>query len=515
MSNRRTDAELKHRTDAEQFRVMSEANGRKNEKKNSPMSNVQCRLTFNFGLRTAFVLLLLTSDFGLRTSDYLHAQKESKTSIETKIAIESSMENRLKKVLTEITGTEKIVIIVNVQLMSEKKEKAPAKKEDEMFLPGVPIKETLAEKKVESVMLSALGDDTRTLIKKLSVTIILDNSVSSKVVDIVREVSSGLLGIEKERGDELNIKQMSFQKNVFSWSSIFYPPNIYWLFAVLAAIGFTLTISMFLFGPFQKFAKDFVSAAVSSASSFKEKTSEASGGFAGGAAIPEITAPAEIRKESTASGKEPLFSFVNTENIKELSYLLKSESAKNIAIVMNYLTPELSSRIFTEIPSDKKKDIVGFLSKVEELNSSEVEKLENHLKIKIDFLSGGEEKIRALVNNADEKLQAEIISGLKIKDPTLAERIEKSIVRLDILSSMDVSGLQLLIKQVGTAVFGQILKVLPAEQQEKIFSVLPAGAATRLKQEMELGKSITPQRLEIEKKRLLDIIRRMKERGLI
>jgi len=30
-----------------------------------------------------------------------------------------------------------------------------------------------------------------------------------------------------------------------------------------------------------------------------------------------------------------------------------------------------------------------------------------------------------------------------------------------------------------------------------------------------LGKSLTPQRLEIEKKRLLDIIRRMKERGLI
>ena len=466
-------------------------------------------------LKGALLLLLIH----LSTYPLIHclyAQKESKTSIETKIAIESSMENRLKKVLSEITGTEKIVVIVNVQLMSEKKEKAPAKKDDEMFLPGVPIKETLAEKKVESVMLSALGDDTRTLIRKLSVTIILDNSVSSKVVDIVREVSSGLLGIEKERGDELNIKQMSFQKNVFSWSSIFYPPNIYWLFAVLAAIGFTLAISMFLFGPFQKFAKDFVSAAVSSASSFKEKTSEASGGFATGAVIPEIAASSEIRKkELSASGKEPLFSFVNAENIKELGYLLKNEPAKNIAVVMNYLTPELSARIFTEIPKDVKKDVVGFLSKVEELNPSEVEKLENHLKIKIDFLSGGEEKIREIVHSADEKLQNEIIAELKTKDSNLAKVIEKSIVRIDILSSMDVSDLQLLIKQVGTAVFGQVLKILPAAQQEKIFSVLPAGAATRLKQEMELGKSLTPQRLEIEKKRLLDIIRRMKERGLI
>ena len=259
----------------------------------------------SFAISRAIALLLL--------STCLYAQKESKTSIETKIAIESSMENRLKKVLTEITGTEKIVIIVNVQLMSEKKEKVPAKKEDEMFLPGVPIKETLAERKVESVMLSALGDDTRTLIRKLSVTIILDKSVSSAVVEIVKKVSAGLLGIEPERGDELIIQQMSFQKNVFSWGSIFYPPNIYWLFAVLAAIGFTVTISMFLFGPFQKFAKDLVSAAVSSASSFKEKTAEASGGFASGMSLPEITAPSEIRKkELSASGKEPLFSFINT-----------------------------------------------------------------------------------------------------------------------------------------------------------------------------------------------------------
>ena len=74
-------------------------------------------------LKGALLLLLIH----LSTYPLIHclyAQKESKTSIETKIAIESSMENRLKKVLSEITGTEKIVVIVNVQLMSEKKEKA-------------------------------------------------------------------------------------------------------------------------------------------------------------------------------------------------------------------------------------------------------------------------------------------------------------------------------------------------------------------------------------------------------
>jgi len=44
---------------------------------------------------------------------------------------------------------------------------------------------------------------------------------------------------------------------------------------------------------------------------------------------------------------------------------------------------------------------------------------------------------------------------------------------------------------------------------------LPAGASIRIKQEMDLGKPLTAQRLEIEKKRLTDIIRRMRDRGII
>ncbi|MEW6556333.1 MAG: FliG C-terminal domain-containing protein [Elusimicrobiota bacterium] len=443
------------------------------------------------------------------------SQKEVKSPIETKIAIETNLESRLKKVLTEITGTEKIVIIVNVELISEKKEKAPAKKEDEMILPGVPIKETLAEKRVESVMMSALGEDTRTLIKKLSVTIILDKSVSSAVVEIVKKVSTGLLGIVPERGDELNIQQMSFQKNVFSWGSLIYPPNIYWIFGILAAVGFTLTVSLFLFGPFQKFAKDLVSAAVSSASSFKEKTAEATAGFSAGAVIPEIAQPAEVKKGLTSEGKEPLFSFISTENLKELIFLIKNETSKNIATVVNYLAPELSSKVLSELAVDKKKEVITLLSKTEEFDATDVEKIERQLRTRIDYLVGGEEKIQQIVNNADEKTQIEIINELKTKNPQLAQKVERQIIRLDILAMLDVAGVQLVIKQVGTAVFSQVIKILPANQQEKIVSVLPSGAATRLKQEMELGKPLTPQRLEIEKKRIIDIVRRLKDRGLI
>ncbi|MBN1383762.1 MAG: hypothetical protein JW983_02615 [Elusimicrobia bacterium] len=463
------------------------------------------------------ICFLISIYLFINLSDCLYAQKAAQSSIETKIALESNLENRLKKVLTEITGTEKLVVIVNVTLQSEKKEKKPEKKKEEILLPGVPIKETLAGKQVESVMMSALGDETRTMIKKLSVTIILDKGISDDVVKIVDQVARGLLGIDIERGDELLIKPMRFQKNIFYWGSIIYPPHIYWVLAILSGIGFAMIISLFLFGPFKKFSKDFATAAITSAATFKEKAAEASEGALAGTPIPELTQETGTRTGTvkTATGREPLFSFVNESNIKEFIYLLKNESANHIAAAVNYLDPGLSSRVLSEISPDKKKEVIALLSKTAELDSSAVEQIENHLKSRIDFLSGGEEKIMKIIDTADEKMQMEIISDLKNANPELAEKIEASIVRIEILSTLEVSAIQLIMKQVGLSMFGQILKILPGNQQEKIISTLPAGAATRLKQEMSLGKPITPQRLEIEKKRLLNIIRRMKQRGII
>lgn len=466
--------------------------------------NLRCGITF-----------ILICNFQFAIGNYVYAQKEAKTSIETKIALETNLENRLKRILTEITGSEKIVIIVNVQLESEKKEKKQEQKKDEMILPGVPIKETLTEKKVESVMLSALGDDTRTLIKKLSVTIILDKSIPPSVVEIVKKVASGLLGIEPERGDELSVQQMNFQKNPFKWSSLILPPNLYWLLAAIAGIGLTLTLSLFLFGPFQKFAKDIVAAAVSSAASIKEKSSEQAAGVMPIGAIQETEREQEQKLAVSSDGKEPLFSFVNENSIEKIIHILGNEPEKNIAVIVNYLPSDTAALILNRLPDDKRKNAIALLSKTETLNPEEVKRIETDLKKRVEYFFGGAEILTRITDSSTETVQQAIISDIKDINPELAEKINSYIIRIDMLATLDTSGIQLVIKQIGTYVFGQILKTLPSETQEKVFSVLPAGAAARVKQEMELGKPLPANRIEREKRRILNIMRRLKEAGMI
>ena len=200
---------------------------------------------------------------------------------------------------------------------------------------------------------------------------------------------------------------------------------------------------------------------------------------------------------------------------KELIFLIQNEPSKNIATVINYLSPELSSQILKEIPQDRKREIISTLSKVVEFNATDIEKYESQLKSRIDFLVGGTDKISKIIDTSDEKTQIEILNELNTLDPQLATKIQKSIVHLDILATLDLAGLQLIIKQIGTFTFGQILKNFSNDKQQKVLSVLPAGASIRIKQEMDLGKPLTAQRLEIEKKRLTDIIRRMRDRGII
>lgn len=160
------------------------------------------------------------------------------TDIETKIAIEKNLEERLRRILTEIAGTDKIIIVINVQLVSISEEED---EEEEVVLPGVPL-----QKKLGLGLASLDLGDTAKNIKKLTAQIIVDEGLPESVIRIIREVATSVLGLESSRGDSLTIKKMNFRKNPFKWADIIYPPHLWGLlFTVLAVI---LIAVFFVFG---------------------------------------------------------------------------------------------------------------------------------------------------------------------------------------------------------------------------------------------------------------------------
>ena len=443
--------------------------------------------------------------------------KESKSGgIETKIALQSSFENRLKQILPEIIGTDKVIVIVDVQLASEKKEAQETKKNDDFILPGVPIKEAISEKQVGEAVTAALGEDTRTLISKMTVTIILDKSVSSSVVNVVKQVSTSLLGIDASRGDQLNVQQMYFQKNPFYWGSLLYPPNVYWVILILSAMVLVSSVALFMFGPFKELSKGFITGITGISSAMRDNASSAGDesllrAVAGADGANEVTVP----QNGEFVVEEP-FSFVKPSNINSLIYLIKDLPAEKAAIVVNYLKADLASKLLAALPAEKQRGISVFMAKTRELDPTEVDSLESTLKKRIGYLVGGKDKLVQILDNADDTTRAGVVAALDVTDATLAAQVKGSLISLDILASLDVTGLQAVIKACGQASFATVLKATPDDAlRTKILAVLPAGAAARVKQEMELSRIASPQRIESEKRRLIDIIRKLEARGII
>jgi hypothetical protein len=155
--------------------------------------------------------------------------------ISQKIALERSFEDRLKGLLEKILGTDRFIVIVNVEPETEStevatetwvQEKTPGgvtAKEKKFVLPGVPMREKLGEEKTrETEMISPGGEMKRqyekvvvlpkSFVRRVVVTIILDEKIDEALIETVRAVATEILGLDVARGDNLIIKRQRFSE---------------------------------------------------------------------------------------------------------------------------------------------------------------------------------------------------------------------------------------------------------------------------------------------------------------
>ena len=450
--------------------------------------------------QTKKIIFILLS---LLISQIIFAAVPAAPGIETKMAIETRLEERLKRVLTEITGTEKLIVIVNAHLYTEKEEKeAPA-----VLLPGVPARKRIGEEKPLD-----LGD-IKTLVRKLTVTIILDKGVSTKVVEIIKEVTTGLVGLDPARGDEIIVQQMRFEKNPFYWGSIFYPPHLYWIIAIILGGVFILATVLFLFGPLKNFATNMITALQTARRSeeTREETHERE--------LPllpaTVAAGGTVRQETTISGSARPFSFLKEEHLRNLLFLTHKEKPENIALIVNYLEPSISSQLFTSLSPEVQSQVTTHLAKVYELNPEEVKKVEEKLKMQIEYLLGGEVVLSEILDYTDRETQEKVLTELEKKDSELAQKIRKTLLTFEDIATFDSPVIQIIYRRVNPVVFAQVLKTTSEEVKSKVLSSLTTGAADRLRQEMELSRPLSAKRIEEEKRRIVDLIRQLVREGIV
>ncbi|MBI4051454.1 MAG: hypothetical protein HY400_03000, partial [Elusimicrobia bacterium] len=183
---------------------------------------------FSFLLSCLFFFILHPSSFILVSAA---SRDSTSNTVEAKLALESSLEKRLRSLLTEILGSEDLIVIINVDLRTEQEKREVSEEE---VMPGVPVKQNPAVPGA-----GALGA-TLTMVKRVQATIIVDKATRDTDIKLIQKVTGGLLGVSPERGDAISIEKMEFRKTRPLTLQDFTTPDsiwkILWFFFLAAAL---------------------------------------------------------------------------------------------------------------------------------------------------------------------------------------------------------------------------------------------------------------------------------------
>ncbi len=458
------------------------------------------------GLLLAFLVLHASS---------LTARAEVNDDYALKISLENQLERKLKQVIQEITGTDRVVIFVNAELVSKGgggDRGKIEKKGDALMLPGVPAKKEFGSGQSSDILLP--GASGKYSVNKIILSIWIDKSVPGSIVDLIQDIAKNVIGFSQTRGDQINIKKVDFESKGF-FSALLALPNLFWL--VLTIIGgFTLVmLGLFLMDPLKKIIPalkeidwNVIRGTGASTSTIERSTTYEREILAGSAG----KADNQILNEK---GEVLPFSFIRERDIPSLAFLLKDKTAQEMAIVVNYLDPAISMRLLELFAKEKQIEVALILGR-EDINTEKVHALEESIKSRLTYVVGGEGKLLTLLDMANEDVRDKVVKTLESKDAQTAARLKQKIKSLEtIIRELPAPGIQTMFRNIDVTLFAQILKASPEDIQQKVITSLSAGAAERLKEEMNLSRPLSAVRLKRETQNLMVLVRRLISEGLV
>ncbi|MCM2268190.1 MAG: hypothetical protein NDI60_10510 [Elusimicrobiales bacterium] len=423
------------------------------------------------------------------------AQTASRTSLEAKLALENSLEKRVRLVLAEALGTEDIIVIISAELQEQEKKSSD-------ILPGIPEKGKMGEPSLSSSL---------TMVKKLSASLILDKAVTEADTQLARKLAGGLLGLPADRQDLITVEKMDFRKaKPLTLTDLFLPPNLWSLVWVLVvALLAILTVFAFL-SPLSKSAKAFVEAftARNTAPAAADRPSRMEEEALDRAAArqPEKAAPAGI------DGRKPPFWFLNAGHASSLAFILKTRTAEDITIVLNYAPHDLAAKL-AEALYPRSVEALAALPRVKQMEEARIKELETEILSALDYVVGGEEKALEILSGLDEAVQEKALSAFSRLDPALSRKLAASIVRLSDVAALDSQQALLLARRLPMRVLAAALKGTP--HSAPFLASLTGGMQERLRQELDLTRNPAGDGYKEDKAKVVETLRQLIKEGFI
>jgi len=454
------------------------------------------------------------------------------TLMEHKLKYEREKTEYLQKdILDRILGPDKAIPIIDVEFgldtvttKSFAKERRAEKKKNlgeiEYLLPGVPNPKAVSqgeptgESKEESGQQEKTTVEVKVVLKRQIVTILHDEKVPDAKLEIVKDAINSALRIDPKRGDRIDFKKTKFTQGF--WEQLMKP-------LVIVPLALALLLLYFLFGPLAGFLKAYVrtlrekggtEVTVDSKFENPEGEGEGEGGGGGGGNL----SAAELEALEEEKKKYRPFHYVDDENLKRLIYLIRKESPRTIALVISYLKPEHVKEVLLALSPEMQSSVAIEMATIRQMTREQVLKIDNEIKEKIDFLIGGIEHLLKVLDQVDPATRDNILEYLQNEKPELYERVRKFILKFEDIKNFSDQTMQTILNYPdlkNSALLARALKDAPQDVVNKFFANMSTNAVQLVKEEMQYTQGLNPLQIEEERKKILDVVRKLEDEGKI
>jgi hypothetical protein len=429
------------------------------------------------------------------------AEVSSRSSVESKLALEAALEKRVQMVLSEALGTGDIIVIISAELQEEQKKQAFD------FLPGIPEKAKVGEASLSTSL---------NMVKKISATLILDQNLPDEDYKLAKKLAAGLLGLPPEREDLITIEKMNFRKSrPFTPADLLQPPNLWNLiWAALAAILGAFTIFAF-FKPFALSARDLVSVLGATAKANETRDQGAGPEMAASArAAAETESKSQGKTESPWSdpGRKPPFWFLTPENAGNLAFILRMKPAEDITIVLSYASENVAT-LLIEALYPKSIEALANLPKVTLMPEARIKGLEAELFSALDYVVGNETKTINIVEQLPDEMQEKATISLSVHNPLFAAKLSGAIVRFSDIKELEPAQTQMLVRRVPMRNLALALK--NSDLAQVFLEKMSEGMQERFRQELDLTRNPSPEVQRAERVRVAQELKKLVREGFI
>ncbi len=227
------------------------------------------------------------------------------------------------------------------------------------------------------------------------------------------------------------------------------------------------------------------------------------------------------RVEKKIEAEHP-FSCLKEKSPEEILSVLEGESAQVVSVVLSHLEPKNAAAVISLMDSEKKKEIVLRLAKMQKISPEVISAIDNTIRKKVsarpadDSLAvDGKGALVQILKRMDLGAEKEILDDLERFDPALKADLQKSLFTADDVANCDDRFLQEKLRGMSDKEIAFLIADKSDAFRKKIFANVSVGRGDRILEEESASKPMMKRDVEAVTKTFLESLRTAWQNGTL